>query len=137
MDKFDPAPILEAALRQAERLELPLDYTGGSAERLDEILEICAQEFLGGRLDDKQAWNLAVIFGTYLGETLLRNGLGEKGYHWELTDSGLPVLQKDAANRMSPITKADKSIQNGREDSVKSFYDVAQAIAGGRLKPGR
>ena len=53
MDKFDPAPILEAALRQAERLELPLDYTGGSAERLDEILEICAQEFLGGRLDDR------------------------------------------------------------------------------------
>ena len=38
---------------------------------------------------------------------------------------------------MSPITKAEKRIQNGPEDSVKSFYDVAKVIAQGKLTPGR
>ena len=51
--------------------------------------------------------------------------------------NGLPVLAKDGRNQMSPITKAEKRIQNGPEDSVKSFYDVAKVIAQGKLIPGR
>ena len=71
------------------------------------------------------------------GETLLRNGLADLGYRWALTENGLPVLAKDGRNQMSPIKKAEKRIQNGPEDSVKSFYDVAKVIAQGKLIPGR
>lgn len=137
MGVFEKEAILRSAEDQASRLGRSLDYSDGSIEVLEGILELYARYFRENGPDDQKIWNQAVLYGTYLGETLLRNGLADLGYRWALTENSLPVLAKDGRNQMSPITKAEKRIQNGPEDSVKSFYDVAKVIAQGKLIPGR
>lgn len=137
MANFDREAILEAARSQAARLGRILDYSDESITAVEEILGLFERHFQENGPDDQKIWNQAVLYGTYLGETLLRNGLAEKGYCWQLTENGLPVLAKDGSNQMSPITKAEKRIKNGPEDSVKSFFDVAKVIAEGKLIPGR
>ena len=62
--------------------------------------------------------------------------LAAHGYCWNM-DEGLPVLAKDDKNQMSPITKAEKRILNGSEDSVESFYRIGLFIAEGRLNTMR
>ena len=135
MGNFDREAILKAAESQAAKQGRVLDYSDGSIAVLDELLDFYREYFEENRLSEQTVWNLAVLFGTYLGETLLRNGLAGQGYGWQLTGDGLPVLERDSANQMSPITKAEKRIKNGPEDSVKSFYDVAKVIAEGKLIP--
>lgn len=61
----------------------------------------------------------------------------DPGRHWGTPDGNLPVLMKDDRNKMSPITKVEKRIVNGEEDSIKAFYDVAVYIAEGRFDQAR
>lgn len=66
----------------------------------------------------------AVLFGTYIGEMMLRSGLAQKGFVW-VEDDGLPILSiPGSQTTVSPITKAHKRILNGAEDSMKSFVNV-------------
>lgn len=74
-----------------------------------------------------------MIFGVYLGQTLLDTYLTLRGYFWAVGEDSIPALKKDGKNQMSPITKVYKRLLNGPEDSVKSFYDVALYIADGKL----
>lgn len=85
----------------------------------------------------RTAAELAVMFGIYLGETMLRNLAAAYGYRWSTPDGNFPVLMKDAGNQMSPISKVHKRILNGAEDSIASFYHVAVFIADGRFDRAR
>jgi len=126
--------IAEQAVAYAAQNNIRLDYSAESFERVDDILE-GYYEHLSEYQDEngaKTLWNIAVLFGIYLGETLLRFRLEAQGYHWRI-DEGLPILEKDAGNQMSPITKAHKRILNGPEDSVKSFCEIALLIAKGKF----
>ncbi len=126
--------IAERAVAYAAQYNIQLDYSAESFEKVDQILE-SYYEHLSEYQDEagaKTLWNIAVHFGIYLGEALLRLRLETQGYRWRI-DEGLPILEKDAGNQMSPITKAHKRILNGSEDSVKSFCDIALLIADGKL----
>lgn len=129
--------IADRAVEAAGKFDKTLDFSMRSIEDVDSILQSYF-EHLENYEDEKGAdilWNLAVHFGIYLGETLLRTELKEKGYEWYM-DDGLPILRNEETNiKMSPITKAHKRLQNGPEDSVKSFCDVALAFARGDLPP--
>lgn len=125
--------IAESAVRYAMQNGIDLDYTRESVQSVD--------AFLGSihdRLDrydgDEGAeilWNTAVLFGTYIGEMLLRSGLAEKGFVWA-EDDGLSVLCiPGSQTAVSPITKAHKRILNGAEDSMTSFVDVVFSVADG------
>lgn len=125
--------IAEDAVRYAMQNGIALDYTRESVQNVD--------TFLGNfhdSLDEYESdeganilWNIAVLFGTYIGEMLLHSGLSEKGFAW-VEDDGLPILQSpDTQIAVSPITKAHKRILNGAEDSVKSFVDVVFSAANG------
>ncbi len=127
------AEIAEKAAGSANRAGISLDFTKGTIKNVDVILEDYNR-----RLSDYETqegkdilWNIAVYYGIYTGETLLRSGLREKGYDWRI-DNGLPVLAS-GNNMCSPITKAHKMIFNGTEDSISSFFDVALYIAEGKL----
>lgn len=123
--------IADKAVAYAKNIGIHLDYTKESIEQVDIILDNCYTRLseYEGEDGDKALWNVAVYFGIYLGETLLRIQMGEQGYKWYVSD-GLPILKKNN-NEMSPITKAHKRILYGPGDSVKSFCDVALMIADG------
>lgn len=126
--------IAEKAVAYAAQSDIQLDYSAESFEKVDGILEGCYERLSEYQSEDgaKTLWNIAVHFGIYLGEALLRLQLESQGYQWRIAD-GLPILEKDAGNQMSPITKAHKRILNGPEGSVKSFCDIALLIASGKF----
>ena len=135
----DIEKICADAIETAAELGVTLRYQPEDIEVLENLVMPKFSAWLrdGTITEDRGAWNLAVQFGIYLGETMLRNFAAQYGYHWGTPDGNFPVLMKDDRNQMSPITKVHKRILNGTEDSIKSFYDVAVFWADGRLDQAR
>lgn len=135
----DIEKICADAIENAAELGVALSYRPEDIAVLENrIMPIFSEWLRDGTITaDRGAWNLAVLFGVYLGETMLRNFAAEYGYHWGTPEGNFPVLMKDEGNQMSPITKVHKRILNGTEDSIKSFYDVAVFIADGRFNQAR
>lgn len=132
MKNFNDAAkcIADDAVQYAMQNGIVLDHTRESIQYVDAFLGDCHDSLdkYDGDEGAKTLWNVAVLFGTYIGEILLRSGLAEKGFVW-VEDDGLPILGipgKQAA--VSPITKAHKRILNGEEDSIKSFVDVVFSV---------
>lgn len=135
MKNFNDAArgIAEDAVRYAMQSEIALDYTRESARHVDTFLD-AFHDSLDKYDSDEGAnilWNTAVLFGTYIGEMLLRSGLAEKGFAWAW-DDGIPILSIPGKTAVSPITKAHKRILNGAEDSIKSFVDVVFSFVDGK-----
>lgn len=128
--------IAEEAVSLAGQSGVMLDYTAESAKGVDEILENYHEniEQYSGEDGEKTLWNLAVLFGAYIGEVLLRQGLSEKGFAW-VEDEGFPILStQDGRMTASPITKVQKRIYNGAEDSLERFVEVVLfTVAEGNL----
>lgn len=124
----------DKAVAYAASNGIELDFSRESIEKVEEILAVYHEHLSEYDDEDGRAtlWNLAVHFGIYLGETMLRVSLKSQGYEWYIHD-GIPVLKKEN-NEISPITKAHKRILNGPEDSVKSFCDVGFMIADGKFE---
>ena len=77
-------------------------------------------------LPENQIWSMSIIFGSYLGETLLKNGLIEKGFAWgKEKSSNIPLLIKDNGCYITPNDKVYKRLVNGSVDSIISFYQFA------------
>ncbi len=129
------AEIAEKAAESANRAGIALDFTKSTIKNVDVILEGYNKRLSEYKTEDGKStlWNIAVYYGIYTGETLLRCGLREKGYDWRI-DNDLPVLAKSDM-MCSPITKAHKMMLNGAEDSISSFFDAALFIADGKLRP--
>ena len=128
--------ICETALKIAENFGKHFSFQEQDIDELEEILEIYHQEYVNHECTEQQIWNVSVIWGIYLGQVLIEKHIGAYGYRWKMED-GFPLLAKDNENKMSPIIKVQKRILNGAEDSVKSFYQVACAIADGRFSLGK
>lgn len=102
-----------------------LDYTAQSIEVLDEIMEAfyervnqCSEE---ERDEILAEW--AACFGVYIGETLLRAHLAEKGFVWALNRE-MPMLQR-GDDRLYPILKAYNRIRYGCAFDIGTFYQMA------------
>lgn len=123
--------IAERAVTYAKQNNIILDYTEQSIEKVEEILGVYHDKLdsYDGEDGAEALWNVAVHFGIYLGETLLRMHLEEKGFAWCLRE-GTPALKKEN-NEIYPISKAHKRILNGPEDDVRSFCKIALMIADG------
>ncbi len=125
--------IAEDAVQYALKNGIRLDYTRESVQSVDAFLGACHDSLdkYDGDEGAKILWNAAVLFGTYIGEMLLRSGLAEKGFVW-VEDDGVPILSiPGGQTAVSPITKAHKRILNGAEDSIKSFVDVVFSAVNG------
>jgi len=72
--------------------------------------------------------------GQELYETMLRNGLRDKGFEWAVADgSPIPVLRNGPAV-ITPIDKVYKRFVNGREDNVVSLlYSYASDCTDGPI----
>lgn len=127
------------AVRTAAELGVTLNYQPEGIAQMEAIIMPKFSAWLkdGTITADRGAWNLAAIFGIYLGETMLRQFAAEKGFRWGTPEGDFPVLMKDDRNQMSPITKVHKRILNGEEDSIESFYRIAIYFAEGRFEKTR
>ncbi len=89
-----------------------LDYTAQSIEVVDEIMETfhervnqCSEEE-----GDEILAEWAVCIGVYIGETLLRVHLSEKGFAWALNGE-MPMIQR-GNDRLEPIYQACSRIRH-------------------------
>lgn len=133
MNEFNPKPYCEEAIKLASQFEKNFSYKPEDIADMDELLESVHETYENKKISDKTADIFATLFGVYLEQVMLDNSLAEYGYKWVMDDSE-PCLVKDDGNKMYPLTKVSKMIENGVEDSVKSFYDVGIAIASGKFK---
>lgn len=131
---IDYEQLAERAVSYGKQVGVSLDYTLDSLPYADMILDVYHKKLkqYDSNEGKETLWNIAVHFGIYLGETMLRVQLREQGFGWYL-DEGMPVLQNCENIQLSPVTKAHKRILYGAGDSIVSFCKVALEIANGRL----
>ena len=68
---------------------------------------------------------MSLIFGSYLGEVMLKNGLSERGYCWGIQNTGdIPLLMAGDEKYITPVDKVYKRLVHGTEDNVVSFYQM-------------
>lgn len=127
--------LIQQAREQAEHFELTLDYTRESIDQLNVHCMDMNDMYKKGLFKDKGenvAWNLAACFGTYLGDTLLQNGMADMGFSWERDEDEEPKLFFGSRSTF-PINKVYKAIINGSEDSIDNYYDFTLNWATGKF----
>ena len=119
------------AARNVDRVEL--DFSPQSLSEVDRILS----KFHAEKLRADQIGETVFSFGCYVGEVLVRHHGGswqmpERGFlaRLGLGNSNMMVVQMPNGIVWNPIGKAFKLLENGKEDSVSYFYDVAASKAG-------
>ena len=114
------------AIEYAQNFNKKLDFSENSIADLEEILDWYSKDIAVSKPTENQIWSMSIIFGSYLGETLLKNGLTEKGFTWGKEESSnVPLLIKDDGCYITPNDKVYKRLVNGSEDSVIPFYQFA------------
>lgn len=114
------------AIDYAKDFNKEFDYSKNSIADLEEILDYYSNDISKSKPTEKQIWSMSMIFGSYLGETMLKNGLLEKGYFWGKDNSSdIPLLIRDDGGYLTPNDKVYKRLVNGNADNVVSFYKVA------------
>jgi len=114
------------AIEYANEFNKKFDFSENSIADLDEILDWYSKDISVSKPNENQIWSMAIIFGSYLGETLLKNGLSEKGFAWgNESSSNIPLLIRNDGAYLTPNDKVYKRLVNGSEDSVISFYRFA------------
>ena len=66
------------AIGFAERFEKDFDYSKRSLSDLEEILEYYSKDLLRSNPSENQLISMSLIFGSYLGKTLLMQGHSQK-----------------------------------------------------------
>lgn len=115
-----------ATIEYANEFNKNLDYSENSITDLEEILDWYSKDISISKPTENQIWSMAITFGSYLGETLLKNGLSEKGFNWAIEPSShIPLLIRNDGACLTPSDKVYKRLVNGSEDCVISFYRFA------------
>lgn len=115
----------KTAVDYAKSFQKKFDYSPDSIKDLEEILEYYSNDISVSQPTENQIWSMAIIFGSYLGEVMLKNGLGEKGFHWGKDENAdIPLLSDQNGNFITPNDKVYKRLVNGAEDNIVSFYDI-------------
>ena len=115
----------DTAVNYAKSFQKKFDYSPNSINDLEEILEYYSKDIFKSHPTENQIWSMALIFGSYLGEVMLKNGLFKKGFTWGKDDtSNIPLLFDDNGSYIAPNDKVYKRLVNGIGDNIVSFYEV-------------
>lgn len=114
------------AVNYGKSFNKTLDYSRRSLTDLEEILEYYYHDRLMSHPTANQVHSMALIFGCYLGECILKNGGRRCGYDW-VDEPNEPIIthMSESRMRMSPVSKVKKRMINGADDNILSFYDMA------------
>ena len=114
------------AVEYGKSFQKNFDFSEKSIGELEEILDYYAKDLLESRPTENQIWSMSLIFGSYLGEVMLKNGLSKRGYCWGIQNAGtIPLLMAGNEKYITPVDKVYKRLVNGAEDNVISFYQMA------------
>ena len=114
------------AVEYGKSFQKNFDFSAKSIGELEEILDYYAEDLLESRPTENQIWSMSLIFGSYLGEVMLKDGLSKRGYCWGIQDTGtIPLLMAGNEKYITPVDKVYKRLVNGAEDNVISFYQMA------------
>ena len=99
---------------------------------METVIQEIRKSNKSGFVPKENIWPIAVFFGTYVGETMLRTGLKDRGFKWEINEEGIPIIA-DENNAASPITKIYKKMQDNskgddNEGDLLSFYNIFVAM---------
>ena len=112
------------AINYAKSFQKNFNYSKKSINELEEILDYYSNDISKSHPTEDQIWSMAIIFGSYLGEVILKKGLANKGYKWgKDNSSNVPLLIKEDGSFITPNDKVYKRLVNGKEDNIISFYD--------------
>jgi hypothetical protein len=101
-------------------------YDEGSVRWLDDYIEEIRG--LGAFSDPKQKDQLAGVFGAYLGECVVRC----YGGAWREVD-GTWIVDFGGKGSVFPLARAYKQIENGKEDSIGSFFRGIPVVFAGKI----
>lgn len=123
IDQQQMADAAQAAVEHAAHRGVFLNFMPSSVMLLDMVL----QELYDLKNKDgatmEQIGNVAQVYGAYLGETMLRTGLADLGFAWDLFENGEPCLMREGSEDvLRPLTRCFKRIINGPEADVIYFY---------------
>ena len=118
----------ERAIRRAKDFGYDFKYESKDIIKMERILEDLFLAKERENLDDDFLWRWSWVFGSYLGETIIRNSA--KGHKWtvvknskyESLNSDVPVLISKDNWIATPIDKVYKRLLNGEEDNIEMFY---------------
>lgn len=114
------------AVDYAKAFNKKFDYSQNSIVDLEEILDYYSNDISKSKPTENQIWSMSIIFGSYLGEVMLKNGLSEKGYRWgKDNSSNIPLLIGSDKSYLTPNDKVYKRLVNGNIDNIVSFYKFA------------
>lgn len=121
------------AINDAKRFNIDLKFDDDSIALLEMLLgrlnEFIKENNVPAEVVDK----MSVTYGVYLGETMLRCYAAEYGYRWEVLN-GEPVLFKDDANKILPVTKVHKRLNRDIKENVYNFYMVGKDVVNGTFE---
>ena len=113
----------DTAINYAKSFQKKFDYSSNSIEALEEILDYYSKDLSKSSPTENQIWSMALIFGSYLGEVMLKNGLLKNRFFWKTDNtSTIPGVSDDCGNHIAPVDKVYKRLVNGMEDNITSFY---------------
>ncbi len=113
----DMQRLAEEAVIMAKQMNVDLDYTSSSVEKLDNVLEGFHQQIPEANPSEDQVAGMALGFGAYLGECIRRNLGGE----WEFFQDADAI--KLGQEYIFVAAKAYRRLKNGSEDSVVALYE--------------
>lgn len=107
-------------------------YTAESARNVDVFLDAYHElKSFTGKKGANTLRNTAVVFGSYIGETLLRCGLTEKGFVWVDNGNKPPFLRGPSGKILTPIEKVQKRVLSSSEKNMESFVNMTLMIING------
>lgn len=116
------ANLARTAVDYAAQLGRELDYTPASIAALDEILQIYHEDIHRSEPTEDQVYSVALIFGAYLGECVLRSTPADSGCRWLIVE-GEPVLDQMGV-RFGPVSKVYRRLTNCEEESLIPYFHV-------------
>lgn len=123
------------AVDDAARFDLKLRFKEEDVLLLEALLSKINDFIKTGEAPPTSANNLSLIYGVYLGETMLRNYGEANGYAWARENNEPILWKKEDNSRFFPVTKVYKRLTRDITENVKSFYDVGKQVANGTFDP--
>ncbi len=120
------------AAEAAKFWDLNLDFTADSLEALEKLAQMIYKTNMNQPLPEDTLASVSDLYGAYLGEVLLRSGLGDLGFAWTENGEGEAGIGHGDI-WMAPVTKVYKRITLGPEHDLMTFFEVMFGLAIGAI----
>lgn len=130
---MDYAKVSQRAVAIAKENGEVFDYSPESISALDRLFKGQAKRYQSGNATQAYIWNLSVIFGVYLGQALLFNGLADLGYKWVTDSEDIPLLSDGGENFVSPLRHLFLYAKGQQQHTARVLFESVLKIAYGEL----